>query len=53
MRTRESPIDARFLLWALNKLGKPMYEGTVPRHVKERRRRRNKMARISRRKNCG
>ncbi|GAA1714683.1 hypothetical protein [Brachybacterium phenoliresistens] len=29
--------------------GKPMYEGTVPAHVKARRRRQNKAARIARR----
>ncbi len=44
-------VDARFLLWALNRLNKPMYQGTVPRHVKARRRARNKVARISRRRN--
>lgn len=39
------------ILWALNKLGKPMYLGTVPAHVKAKRRTLNKAARISRRRN--
>lgn len=48
---RTSSPEAQFILWALNKLGKPMYEGTVPRHVKARRRAASKAARISRRRN--
>jgi hypothetical protein len=41
------------ILFAMNRLGKPMYEGTVPAHVKARRRAANKVARRSRRINRG
>lgn len=37
------------ILTALNRLGKPMYAGTVPAHVIARRRTRNKAARNARR----
>jgi hypothetical protein len=40
---------ARAILAGLQ--GKQMYEGTVPEHVKARRRARNKVARLSRRVN--
>lgn len=39
------------LLVALNGSGKHIYGGTVPRHVIDRRRARNKAARVSRRTN--
>lgn len=39
------------MIIAMEDLGKHVYAGTVPHHVKERRRKANKAARISRRKN--
>lgn len=39
------------ILVALNRLGIPMYAGTVPYAVKQRRRARNRVARASRRAN--
>lgn len=39
------------ILYALNKLRKPMYEGTVPYATIERRRKANRIARKSRAKN--
>lgn len=39
------------MLLALNRTGRHIYEGTVPQHVKARRRARNKVARLSRRRN--
>lgn len=50
-RTRESTDYAKSILLALNLLDKPMYEGTVPAHVKAQRRAKNKVARKSRRVN--
>lgn len=41
------------LLLFMNLIGYPMYEGTVPAHVKARRRAKNKVARKSRRVNRG
>lgn len=41
------------MLAALNRTGKHVYEGTVPANVKSARRAKNKVARISRRKNRG
>lgn len=41
------------MLIALNALNKPMYEGTVPRHVIERRRAKNRRAKASRKVNRG
>lgn len=37
------------MLLAMSRLGKPVYEGTVPAHVKTRRRAANKAARKARR----
>ena len=37
------------MLLAMGAIGKPMYEGTVPGHVKARRRRQGKAARVARR----
>ena len=39
------------ILVAMNQLHKPMYEGTVPSHIVEKRRAKNRRARQSRRKN--
>lgn len=44
---------ALWILFAMNRTDKPMYLGTVPSHVKARRRAANKMARRSRRVNRG
>lgn len=52
-RTSEDAISATQIMFALNLLGKPIYEGTVPAHVKARRRAKNKVARRSRRVNRG
>lgn len=41
----------RVVLFALNGLGKHIYEGTVPAHVKARRRAKGKAARKARRAN--
>lgn len=41
----------RALLLALNLTGRHIYGGTVPEHVKARRRKANKAARVSRRVN--
>ena len=41
------------MLAALNRTGKHVYEGTVPANVKSARREKNKVARVSRRKNRG
>ena len=42
---------AKFLLAVMNLMNVRMYEGTVPHKEKMRRRAKNKVARISRRKN--
>lgn len=39
------------ILFGLNRTGKHIYSGTVPEAEKERRRKANKVARVSRRKN--
>jgi len=44
---------AVWIIMALNRLDKPMYAGTVPAHVKARRRAKNRVARRSRRVNRG
>lgn len=44
---------ASLILFAMNKMRKPMYEGTVPAHVKARRRAANKVAKRSRKVNRG
>lgn len=48
-----NPFKPNPLLWAINAVGKPIYEGTVPPKVIARRRARNKVARMSRRINRG
>jgi hypothetical protein len=50
---KESTPYARFLLFVMNMTNYPMYEGTVPRKEKLRRRAKNKVARRSRRINRG
>jgi hypothetical protein len=49
----ESSPTQRAILFALNNTGKHVYAGTVPAHVKARRRAANKVARVSRRINRG
>lgn len=44
-------LYASLILWSLNKQHKPMYEGTVPTHVKARRRAKNRVAKQSRKAN--
>lgn len=58
MRPIKLPKDAGInpyallILWALNRKG-PMYEGTVPAHVKAKRRAKGKVAKRSRKVNRG
>lgn len=49
-RTGPDPF-ASLILWALNKLDKPMYEGTVDPAVVAKRRAKNRVARRSRARN--
>ena len=44
------PIKVQFLI-ALTRLGRKVYEGTVPEKVKARRRAKNRAARVARRNN--
>lgn len=48
---KESAPYAKFLLAVMNLMNTRMYEGTVPHKEKMRRRAKNKVARVSRRKN--
>lgn len=49
--TKAPSLSSLQMLYVMNLIGYPMYEGTVPAKEKFRRRRKNKVARISRRKN--
>lgn len=51
MKTQQpiKPTQAGLMALAFSRLGKPFYEGTVPPHVKARRRAANKAARRARR----
>lgn len=53
IRKREEPTRQVSALVALNRLNKPMYQGTVPGSIKQARRRKNKAARHARRVHRG